>query len=186
MVPRVRRLSVLVAVAVLAVSIGLAWLAYTVNARAESALLDRQVDQAATGLGNAVDVIQVQLADAGQVATATGAQAGPFRRFALARLTSTQSFVSLSLLRMGDDGPELVATEGTAPRYPDGGLGAGFFERLAPTGQLTVAGILPGEPARLAYALMPPGDSRLVIYAEQELAPGRRTTNPENAAFGGI
>jgi hypothetical protein len=46
----VRRLSALVAVAVLAVSIGMAWLAYTVNARAEADLLDRQIDQAATVL----------------------------------------------------------------------------------------------------------------------------------------
>src|SRR3954468_18986648 len=106
----VRRLSALVAVAVLAVSIGLALLAYRVNSRAESDLLDRQIDQAATVLGNGVNIIQVQLADAGQVVTATGAQPGPFRRFAEARLTSTQSFVSLSLLRLGDDGPELVAT----------------------------------------------------------------------------
>src|SRR3954454_23076743 len=119
MVSRVRRLSVLVAVAVLAVSIGLAWLAYTVNAHAEADLLDRQVDQGAAGLGNSVDVIQVQLADAGQVVTATGAEPGPFRRFAAARLTSTQTFASLSLLRMGDDGPELVATEGKEPHYPD-------------------------------------------------------------------
>jgi serine phosphatase RsbU (regulator of sigma subunit) len=186
MVSRVRRLSALVAVAVLVVSIGLSWLAYTVNARAESDLLDRQIDQAAQVLGNGVNVISVQLADAGQVVTATGAEPRPFQRFAAARLTSTQSFVSLSLIRMGDDGGEPVATEGEDPVYPAGGLDGDFFQRLEPTGQLSVAGILPGDPPRLGYALMLQGDSGLIVYAEQALPPGRRVSNPENAAFGGI
>lgn len=181
-----RRTSALVAVVILAITVALAWLAAQVNADANADLLDRQVAQAATVLGNAVEIRQVQLADAGQVASATGAAPGPFQRFAAARITGARSFASLSLLRVGNGTAEVLATEGEEPLLPPGGVASPFFAGLRPDGELVVTGILPGEPDRLGYALMPQGDSGLVVYAEQVLDPDRLTSVPEDAAFGGL
>lgn len=178
------RVSVVVAVVVAVVTVLLAWSVARVGAHADRELLDRQVEQAASVLSSAVAVRQVQLADAAQVATATGADPDPFRRFAAARMTGT--FVSFSLLRVQDGAATVVTTEGEEPRLPDGGLGSPAFTELRPTGELVVMGIVPGEPPRLAYAVMPAGDSGLVVYAEQVIEPDRRTAVPADAAFGGL
>ena len=180
-------MSVLVALVILAVTIVLAWLASQANASANRDLLNRQVKQAATVLSGGVSILQVELADAGQVATATGAAPEPFQRFAAARITDEDAGESLSLLRVTDGSVELLATAGEGPYLPDGGLDSAFFTDLRPTGQLAVAGILPGEPDRLAYALMPEGDdSGLVVYAETPVSPGPQARPPDDAAFGGL
>jgi hypothetical protein len=187
MIGSARRLGVLVAVVVLAVSVVLSWLAWRVEVSANRDLLDRQVEQAATVLGGSVSLLQVQLADAGHVVAATDAAAGPFERFAAARITPEGSFASLALLRIGNETAELLASEGEDPRFPDGGLESNFFTGLQPNGELTVAGILPGDPPRLAFALMPAGDtSGVVIYAETVVSPEPQPTDPEDVAFGGL
>jgi hypothetical protein len=187
--PSLHRTSALVAVAVLLIAGTLAALAAQVTNDANRDLLDRQVEQAATVLSSGIGTLQVQLADAGQVAIATDAAPGPFQRFAAARITSNESLASLSLLRVTDGRAELLATEGQDPRLPEGGLNDPFFAGLEPDGQLAVAGILPGEQPRLAYALMPADDtSGLVVYAESlvDPRPQPETEAPEDAAFGGL
>jgi len=184
--PAPRPLGIGVAIAVMALAVLLAWLASQVNARANRDLLDRQVEQAATVLSNAVEVRQVQLADAAQVATATGADPVRFGRFAAAQLTGTNTFSSVSLLRVQGGSVQVLTTEGDEPLMPPGDLGSSFFTDLVPAGELVSAGILPGEPSRLGYAFMPAGDTGLVVYAEQALAPDRRTDVPATAAFGGL
>jgi serine phosphatase RsbU (regulator of sigma subunit) len=186
--PALHRTSALVAVAVLLITGVLAWLAAQVTTNANRDLLDRQVEQAATVLSSGIGTLQVQLADAGQVAIATNAAPGPFQRFAAARITGNESLASLSLLRVTDRRAELLATEGQDPRLPDDGLDDPFFAGLEPDGQLAVAGILPGEQPRLAYALRPDDDSGLVVYAESLVNPEPRpqAEAPEDAAFGGL
>ena len=187
MIRSLRRIGLLVGAGVLAVSVVLAWLAWRVEVGADRDLLDRQVEQAATVLTGSIDLLQVQLADAGQVAMATNAAAGPFQRFAAARTAAGGQFASLSLLRVGDGGAELLATEGTEPLLPEGGLGSPFFTGLRPDGRLSVAGILPGDPARLAFALAPADDtSGLVVYAENVVSPEPQPSAPEDAAFAGL
>ncbi len=182
-----RRIGALVAAGVLAITVVLAWLAWRVEVNANRDLLDRQVEQAATVLNGGVLLLQVQLADAGQVATVTDAAAGPFEQFAAARIAPKGSFASLSLLRVGDGPAELLATAGEDPRLPDGGLESSFFTGLRPTGHLSVAGILPGETGRLAFALRPEGDtSGLAIYAETVVSPEPQPTEPDDVAFGGL
>jgi hypothetical protein len=185
--PALRRTSALVALLALLITGVLAVLAAEVTSDANRNLLDRQVEQAATVLSSGVASLQVQLADAGQVAIATEAAPGPFQRFAAARITSNQSFASLSLLQVTAGRTELLATEGEEPRLPDGGLQSPFFIGLQPTGQLAVAGVLPGEQPRLAYALMPADDtSGLVVYAESLVNPEPQQETPDDAAFGGL
>ncbi|MCZ2860872.1 PP2C family protein-serine/threonine phosphatase [Blastococcus sp. VKM Ac-2987] len=187
--PALHRTSTIVAVAVLLIAGVLAWLAARVTNDANRDLLDRQVEQAATVLSSGVGSLQVQLADAGQVAIATDAAPGPFRRFAAARITSNESFAALSLLRSTDGEVELLATEGEDPRLPAGGLDDPFFTGLDTDGQLAVAGLLPGEQPRLAYALTPARDTTgLIVYAETLVNPEPQpeAEEPEDAAFGGL
>ncbi len=183
------RTSALVAVAVLLIAGALAWLAARVTQDANQDLLDRQVEQAATVLSSGVGTLQVQLGDAAQVAVATAAAPVPFQRFAAARLTGDGPFASLSLLRITDGRVEVLATEGEDPRLPAGGLDDPFFAGLQPDGQLAVAGLLPGEQPRLAFALRPAEDATgLVVYAESRVDPGPQPEAgaPEDAPFGGL
>lgn len=182
-----RRLGALVTAGILALTVVLAWLAWRVEVGAQRDSLDRQVEQAATVLAGGVSLLQVQLADAGQVATATDAAAGPFQRFSAARIIPEGSFASLALLRVDDGAAELLASEGEEPRLPEGGVQSPFFTGLQPDGELAVAGILPGDPARLAFALRPEDDtSGVVIYAETIVAPEPQPTDPADVAFGGL
>jgi anti-sigma regulatory factor (Ser/Thr protein kinase) len=177
-----RRLSVAVTAVVLALAIGLAWLASVVNARNSERLLHQQVVQVSTLLTTQLAIIQTQMSDAGQVAVATGGQPGPFTRFANATVAAPG--MSLSLWRVGGDRPERLAVHGPDPQLPPGGP-ASFFSTLKPTGQLAVAGIIQKPQPRLAYALMPPGDTTgLVVYAETPLS--RRVSIEAGDAFGGL
>ncbi|MGK5112266.1 MULTISPECIES: PP2C family protein-serine/threonine phosphatase [unclassified Geodermatophilus] len=181
-----RRVAAVVAVVILAVAAVLAVLAGQVNARAEADSLQRQVAQAGTVLTTQIAVLTTQLADAGQVATATNANPGAFQRFAAARISGANG-MSLSLWRIGDGGQaEQVALQGPDPVGPDGEEFAAFLAGVPEDGTLAVTGILPGEPARLGYALRPVGDAGLVVYAESLLPPDRRVQVPPGEAFGGL
>ena len=178
---RPRRLSVLAAAVVLVLALGLGWLASVVNAHNDERLLHQQVVQVSTLLTTQLAIIQTQMSDAGQVAVATGGQPGPFARFADS--TFAAQAMSLSLWRVGGNEVQRLAVHGSEPELPAGGPGA-FFRTLQPTGQLDVAGIVQEPEPRLAYALMPPGDSGLVVYAETPL--NRRVSVEAGAAFGGL
>jgi serine phosphatase RsbU (regulator of sigma subunit) len=160
----------------------LAWLASAVNANNNHRLLTQQVDQVATLLSTQVAVIQTQMADAGQVATATDGRPGPFTSFAAATVASPA--MSLSLWRVSGDQVEQLAVHGPAPLVP-ADRAASFLTGLRPTGQLSVAGIIQEPEPRLTYALMPAGGNEgLVVYAEVPL--NRRVSVETGQAFGGL
>ena len=187
MTPTPYRIGALVAAGVLAITVVLAWLAWRVEANANRDLLDRQVEQAATVLAGGVSLMEVRLADAGRVATNSDGAAEPFRRFADPLAGPDGPFVSLSLLRLADGSAELLATVGEEPLLPVDGPASSFFTELAPSGQLAVAGILPGEPARLGSAVRPEGGgSGLVVYAETVVSAEPQPTDPDDIAFGGL
>jgi anti-sigma regulatory factor (Ser/Thr protein kinase) len=177
-----RCLSVVVAAVVLMITLVLAWLAWAVNANNTRRLLDQQVAQVATLLSTQVAVLQTQMADAGQVADATNGRPGPFTSFAAATVAAPE--MSLSLWRVTGDQVEQLAVHGPDPLLPADGP-APFLTGLHPTGQLSVAGILQGPEPRLAYALMPAGETAgLVVYAEVPL--NRRVSVAAGEAFGGL
>ena len=176
-----RRFSVVVTAIGLVLTLCLSWLASVVNARNSDRLLHQQVVQVSTLLTTQLASGQIQMSDAGQVAIATGGQPGPFTRFADATLPA--SGVSLSLWRVSGDQAQRLALHGPEPQLPSGGP-ASFFSTLQPTGDLTIAGILQEPEPRLAYALMPPGDTGLVVYAETPL--NRRVSVETGDAFGGL
>ena len=176
-----RRFSVGVTAVVLALTVGLSWLTVVVNRHNSEHLLHQQTVQVATLLTTQLAIIQTQMADGGQVAVATAGQPGPFTRFADASLPT--SGISLSLWRTGGSRPERLALHGPEPELPVGGPAA-FFSTLRPDGRLAIAGILQKPEPRLAYALMPPGDTGLVVYAETPL--NRRVSVEAGDAFGGL
>ncbi|MGY1631151.1 PP2C family protein-serine/threonine phosphatase [Geodermatophilus sp. SYSU D01186] len=166
-----RRMSVLVALLLVAITAGLTVLTWEVTEHSEQRLLDRQLDQVGTLLTTQAAVLRVQLADIAQVAVNTEADPDVFARWAAGELTRTGQ--SLSLWRTTDSTAEQVAVQGVEPLLPDGG--PDVLSELEPTGDLVILGIVSGSPDRLAYALMPAQDNTdLVIYAESPLAPDRR------------
>src|SRR3954465_3348990 len=67
-----RKLSIAVALLTLAITVGLTVLSWQVTTRSEERLLARQLAQVGTLLGNQSAVLEVTLADVGQVAVNTG------------------------------------------------------------------------------------------------------------------
>ena len=179
---RPRRVSILVAAVILAVTAVLTVLTWQTNARSERQLLNRQLAQVGTLLTSQASVIQVQLADIGQVAVNTNANPAAFARFADKQLTQTGQ--SLSLWRITDGTAERLAAQGVEPLLPSGGPAS--LAALQPTGELVILGVLPGDPDRIAYALMPgEPNTDLVVYAESPLPAGRRLpVTPESPLAG--
>jgi hypothetical protein len=177
------RMSVLVTVAVAAVTVALTVLTWQVNQRSEQRLLDRQLDQIGTVLTGQASVLQVQLADIGQAAVNTEGNPEVFARWAGEELERTGQ--SLSLWRIGDGGADRVAMQGVEPLLPADGPDA--IAALEPTGELVILGILPGSPDRLAYALMPAqNNTDLVVYAESPLPPDHRLPVTEDSPLAGL
>jgi serine phosphatase RsbU (regulator of sigma subunit) len=180
---RPRKVTIAVAVLLLAITGVLTFLTWRVNEHSEQRLLARQLAQVGTLLTNQAAVLQVQLADMGQVAVNTNANPNAFARFAASQLQQTGQ--SLSLWRVTNGQVERIALQGLDPRLPaDRSAELG---RLRADGSLDVLGILPGKPDRLAYALRPAeGAGDLVIYAESPLPPGRRLPATPNSPLSGL
>jgi hypothetical protein len=180
---RPRRLSMLVAVLMLALTVLLTVLTWQTNARSERRLLERQLAQVGTLLTNQGSVTEVQLADIGQVAVNTNANPAAFARFADKELTRTGQ--SLSLWRVTDGAAQQLVAQGVEPRLPADGPAS--LAALQPTGNLTILGILPGDPARIAYALMPgEPNTDLLVYAESPLPAGRRLPATPDSPLTGL
>jgi serine phosphatase RsbU (regulator of sigma subunit) len=178
-----RKLSIGVALLLLLITVGLSFLTWKVNENAEQSLLRRQLAQVGSLLGNEADVLQVQLADMGLVAAATGASPQAFARIADQQVEKTGQ--SLSLWRVADGEAEQLVVRGDAPLLPEDA--ADVLADLEPTGELVILEILDGEPDRLAYALRPAeGNSDLVVYAEAPLPPQRRLTVPDSSPVYGL
>jgi hypothetical protein len=182
-----RRVAAVVAVVIVAVTAVLAVLAGQVNARAEQDLLQRETAQAGAVLTTQIAVLTTQLADAAQVAIAADADPEAFERFAAARLADPTD-PSVSLWRTGEGGRAAqLAAHGTDQSGPDGDGFATFLAAVPADGTLAVTDIVPGDPARLGYALRPAGDTGgLVVYAEAVLPPDRRIQVSPDEAFSGL
>ncbi|WP_179717176.1 PP2C family protein-serine/threonine phosphatase [Petropleomorpha daqingensis] len=172
-----------VAVLLLAITAGLTFLTWRVDEHSEQRLLARQLAQVGTLLTSQAAVLQVQLADMGQVAVNTGARPDTFARWAARQLQQTQQ--SLSLWRVTDGQVSQVAQQGLEARLPADGPAA--LGSLKADGSLNVLGILPGDPDRLAYALRPAeGAGDLVIYAESPLPKGHRLPVTSDSPLSGL
>src|SRR5215218_2594318 len=123
-----RTLSVVVALTLLVITVGLSFLTWQVNDNSEESLLRRQLAQVGTLLGSQAAVLQVQLADMGQVAVATDPNPAAFARFAAKQLQRTGQ--SLSLWRVTDAGARRLAVQGVPPLLPEDG--AGVFDGIKP------------------------------------------------------
>lgn len=168
---RLRPFTVAVALGLLVITAVLTVVTWQADARSERSLLDRQLAQVGSLLGNQAAVLQTEMSDIGQVATDTDASPDAFARFAGHELEQTRQ--SLSLWRVDGGQPQRLANQGVEPQLPPGG--AAVLATVKQAGKLTVLGILHGTPDRLAYALVPPGGKEdLVVYAETPLPPGRR------------
>ncbi len=182
--PRLRPLSALAGAVCLALTLALAWAAQVVDRNSNHRLLEQQVQQAAAALAGALPAAQTRLADAAQVAIDTSADPTIFDRFAAPQVTGNLKAVSLWQLDTAGGAPKQLAMKGDRLALVDQRRSVAFFSRLHPSPQLFVTQILPGSPARLGYAEMPPGDSAgLVVYAESELPANRRLEIPRSSPF---
>ena len=129
-----RKVTVIVAVLLLAITGALTFLTWRVNEHSEQRLLGRQLAQVGTLVSTQAAVLQVQLADMGQVAVNTGARPETFARWAARQLEQTRQ--SLSLWRVTDGEVSQVAQQGLEPRLPADGPAA--LGRLHADGHVAV------------------------------------------------
>lgn len=189
-----RRAGLLVAGLVAAIAAALAWLAAAVDSDAHRDLLQKQVEQAGALLTTQVTVLETQMADAGQVAVATGGEAGPFQRLT-ARASAggdgrpgTGDDLSLSLWRVGPAGAELLAEQGGAPVLSAPDADVSFLEEVPADGRVTVAGVVSdGGREAFGYGLrLADDETGLVVYAETGIAPDRRLPESDGGPFSGL
>ncbi|MCU1489365.1 MAG: Two component signal transduction histidine kinase [Acidimicrobiaceae bacterium] len=180
---RIRLVTALVVVAVLVVTGVLALAASSVNRSSNQRLLQLQVRQAAVVLTGAEPSLESQLADGLQIATATNAPSA-FRQFAATKVRPAGTFASVSLWRRSSSGAQLLTFAGARPLLATDGRAASFFSRVHPSTKLQVTGIIPGAPPRLGYAVMRPGGSGLIVYAEGLLPADHKLVVPKSSAFG--
>lgn len=182
--PALRPLTLVAVVLCVALTLALAWAARMVDRNSNQRLLDQQVQQAAAALAGALPSAQTRLADAAQVAVDTSADPTIFNRFVSPEVAGGLKAISLWQLDAAGGAPRRLAMKGDRLALVDQQRTAAFFSRIHPSDQLFVTDILPGEPARIGYAEMPPGDSnRLVVYAESELPANRRIQIPRSSPF---
>lgn len=182
--PALRPLTVVAVVVCVALTLALAWAARVVDRNSNHRLLEQQVQQAAAALAGVVPAAQARLADAAQVAIDTSADPIIFNRFVTPELNGGLKAISLWQLDAAGGAPKQLAMKGDRLALVEQQRSAAFFSRLHPSDQLFVTDILPGTPARIGYAEMPPGDtSGLVVYAEGELPANRRVALPATSPF---
>lgn len=179
-----RPLTVAAVVGGFALTLGLSRVVWVVNDHSNQRLLQQQVQQAAAALSAALPAVQSHLLDATQVATATNADPAIFQRFVSRQLGTSSNVASISLWRIGDGSPHMIAVAGEPPLLTKLGDATTFFSSIHPSDKLFVGRILPGDPRRLGYAAMPLGDTTgLVVYAEQFLPATRAAKIPASSPF---
>ena len=184
---RVQRLSVVVVVAGLVATGLLSWLAYSINSRNESRLLNLQTKETGAVLQVVLPTIQTPLASAAALAASDGGDASNFTSYMSAYLGSAGPFVSTSLWRVSGGSAQLVVHAGVASDLiADPARAASVLPRAAGVRTLTVIGPVGKSPAtlRLGYAFASSGASpTYVAYAESPLPPGRRVNVQPGSPF---
>ncbi|HEY7948722.1 MAG TPA: PP2C family protein-serine/threonine phosphatase [Acidimicrobiales bacterium] len=179
------RLSGAVLLAGLVLTAALAWATATIQDHNESRLLNLELRQAASVVAVAIPSIQLPLASASSLASATNGDPAQFRNYIGSFVGGTGPFASASLWRVGNGAPTMVALVGGAPELattPTQLTAALSQARRAPT--LEVLNLLGRPRPAIGYAsasLLPPGP--WVVYAERVLAPNRKLTVTKNSAF---
>jgi serine phosphatase RsbU (regulator of sigma subunit)/type II secretory pathway pseudopilin PulG len=177
---RLRPLTVVVAVLLLAITAVLTVLTWQADARSERSILDRQLAQVGSLLSNQAAVDRTVLADIGQVAVNTQASPTAFARWAERELQETHQ--SLSLWRVADGHAQRLANKGEEPHIGDGAP----LVAVPADGQLKILGIRHGATDRITYALAPQGGNGLVVYAEAPLPRGHRLPATKDSPLEGL
>jgi serine phosphatase RsbU (regulator of sigma subunit) len=186
-IPRARapRLAAAVLVAVLVVTLALAWTSRSLYEHNESRLLDLRVRELGLVLAGAVPAIQTPLASAAALADATNGDPQKFRAFMAPYVGPGRQFTSVSLWPMGTGrlAPTVVAGSPPVLASRPRELRV-FFAKAQRTRVLSVAGPLGAETRVLGYELNASGGgSGFSVYAESGLPRDRRSRRAGTAAF---
>jgi hypothetical protein len=171
----------------LLVTAGLAVVSALVASSNEEHLLRLRSKEVGAALTAALPDVQTPLGAAVALADITGANASRFREFTDPYVGSGESFVSVSLWRVGhlDSGPLIVV--GAKPELPQARGGApAILRAAAKRSGLTVRGLLHASEPRIAYAYSGRRTGPFVVEAEAALPASRYTQLPANSAYSNI
>jgi serine phosphatase RsbU (regulator of sigma subunit) len=150
----------------------------------EDRLLRQRVHEAAAVATAAIPNVQVPLSAAAILAQRTRGAPGAFEAVVGPAVNTGIPFVSASLWRLGDAGPQRVTVVGANPLLAQATPAArgSFLQRAATSDVLLVRDMLQQSPRRLGYATHS-ADGRYVAYAEATLPRDRRARIDKDSAF---
>lgn len=151
----------------------------------EDRLLRQRVHEAAAVSSSAIQSTQVPLSAAGILAQRTRGAPRAFTAVVEPVVkTNVPLFVSASLWRLGNDGPQRITSVGAKPLLSEATPAArrSFLQRAAASKTLLVRDMLQQSPRRLGYTMRSP-DGQYVAYAEAALPKDRRARIAKDSAF---
>jgi serine phosphatase RsbU (regulator of sigma subunit) len=181
---RVHPVTVIVLVAVLAVTVLASVLTRSSHQDTEDRLLAQRVEAGAAIFSSALPGLFAPLMGAAALAEETGAEPAAMRRYLRPQVGEDATYDSISVWEVDGTGPLMV--EGDTPQFAD--LPAAEREehlrRAAATADVVVVDLVGGETPSLGYAatVAPPG-VHYVVYAEDALPENRTQLEQEGSPF---
>jgi hypothetical protein len=179
-------LSVVVFIAVLALTGSLVWSTASIHQHNESRLLDVELHQAASVVSASIPSIESPLISAADLATISNGNAQQFSLYMRAFVGGGSLFVNASLWHITGSGPTLLASVGlptSQTAIPPGGVAA-FVASLGKKTPIAVSNLLSASIPTIAYAAssqFAPGT--WVVFGDTVLPKNRKLTITQNPAF---
>ena len=183
---RVSGLSITVLAVLLIATAGLSTLAFQLNSRNETRLLDLQTKETGAVLQEALPTIQTPLAAAAELAASDGGDARSFTSYISTFVGPQGPFESVGLWQADGQDINRVAHTGVASYLAATPAEASSIIATASRSHvLTVVGPIDvNSTPRIGYAFASTGTTpAYVVYAESPLPPGRRVTVQAGSAF---
>jgi serine phosphatase RsbU (regulator of sigma subunit) len=179
---RLAPVAIMVGVAVVAVTVVLTAVSYSIYQTNEQHLLKLRAREVGLVVQDSVPGIQTALASAAALADVTGGSGARFASFAGAYVGRGKNFISMSLWRAND--PRPVAELGSPPLIASSpGTAQAFIARVGRRRTFSVMLLSSDGALRLGYGYRQPGGA-YVAYGESQLPPTRRAPpTPSSSPF---
>jgi hypothetical protein len=175
-------LSVVVLVAGLLLTGGLAWGAKTIHEHNESHLLSVELRQAASVVTASLPSVQIPLVSAAELAQATDGATPAFQKYMARFVGPSDEFVSASLWHVTDETTSLTTSVGASTFGADPETLHAFVLRAQRSNPFAVLNLLQGTSPGIAYAAAG-SPASWVVLAERSLPKNRRLAVTRNSAF---
>lgn len=178
------RVTLIVLLIGLLITVSVAWTAWTLNRHNEHRLLEVQTRQAAAVLSSTILSLQDPLETALQIESATAGSSQQFSQFAASYVAQGKLFSSAILWMAVGTSLTPVQVVGATPLLTPGSQrSVSFIHKALSSSTLVVTSVRSDGVHRIGYAIANPKDPRLVVYAERAIPANREVPVESNSAF---